>query len=64
VAGQTVYVGGYDGNFYALDIKTGHPKWQFAAGDRINSSALVNEGRLFFGSDDGCLYALNLEAGG
>ena len=32
VAGDIVYVGSYDGKFYALDAQTGAPRWKFATG--------------------------------
>jgi outer membrane protein assembly factor BamB len=32
VAGDIVYVGSYDGKFYALDAKTGETRWKFSTG--------------------------------
>ena len=32
VAGELVYVGSYDGKFYALDAKSGAARWKFATG--------------------------------
>ena len=32
IAGDTLYVGSYDGKFYALDRRTGAPRWKFATG--------------------------------
>lgn len=39
-------------------------EWIFEAKDAIKSSAAVVGGKVFFGSDDGCVYALNAETGG
>lgn len=51
----TVYFGGYDGNFYALDAKTGARKWVSFEADWIGSSpALAPElGLLFIGLEYG-----------
>lgn len=39
-------------------------KWRFATGDRIAGSAVMHDGVLFFGSDDGHVYALDAATGG
>jgi outer membrane protein assembly factor BamB len=38
-------------------------KWSFPTGDRIVSSAVLEGGTLYFGSDDGHVYALDAESG-
>jgi outer membrane protein assembly factor BamB len=38
-------------------------KWKFATGNRVVSSAVFHDGTIFFGSDDGNLYALNADTG-
>jgi outer membrane protein assembly factor BamB len=38
-------------------------KWQFPTGDRIVSSPAIHDGVLFFGSDDGHLYAVDAASG-
>jgi outer membrane protein assembly factor BamB len=38
-------------------------KWKFATGDRITSSPVWNEGVLYFGSDDGNVYAVDAATG-
>jgi len=38
-------------------------KWSFETGGAIASSPIVVDGRVFVGSDDGCLYCVNLEDG-
>jgi outer membrane protein assembly factor BamB len=39
-------------------------KWKFNTGDRIWSSPVVAGGVVYFGSDDGYLYAVDIETGG
>ncbi len=58
VSGGTVYVGGHDGNIYALDLKTGARKMSFETKGRVNSTPSVGEGLVVAGSMDGVLYAL------
>ena len=41
IAGGTVYVGSYDGTFYAYDAITGGVRWSHSAGGRIDGSATV-----------------------
>ena len=38
-------------------------KWRFATGDRVVSSPVWNDGLLFFGSDDGNVYAVDAATG-
>ena len=54
----TLYVGSFDGTFFAL-TPAGRVKWKFKAGREVHSSAAVGEdGTIYFGSRDGKLYAL------
>jgi outer membrane protein assembly factor BamB len=57
VAGTVVYVGGEDGNFYAVDSTTGEELWNYATGGMVTSSPAVDNGMVYVGSDDGKLYA-------
>lgn len=47
----------------AASRHAGRVKWSFPTGQRIVSSAVANEGLLFFGSDDGHVYALDAKTG-
>jgi len=40
-----------------------HVKWTFPTGDRVVSSPVMHGGMLFFGSDDGCVYAVDAATG-
>lgn len=58
-AGDTVYLGTVDGNFYAFDGRTGTLLFTFPTGGRIGGSAAIGaNGMVYFGSQDGALYAL------
>lgn len=60
----TVYVGGDDRRFYALDARTGTEKWHFETkGGGINSSPAVSDEGVFFMSADGSFYALDPASG-
>jgi outer membrane protein assembly factor BamB len=63
LAGQTLYVGDWAGNLYALNRSTGAEMWRYRAQKRVLSSPLVADGRLYFGSDDGAVYAINSGGG-
>lgn len=60
-AGGTVYYGGGNGVFYALDPGTGAVRFSFATGENaaIRSTAAVADGTVFFGDWNGTLYALD-----
>jgi len=61
VAGDTVYVGANDGTLSALDAESGKVRWKFPTGGEILSQPLVREGKVFFGSGDGGLYAVTVQ---
>ena len=46
----TVYVGSYDGRFYALDARSGRPRWVRTLGKKISGAATI-VGDLVFVSD-------------
>jgi outer membrane protein assembly factor BamB len=63
VLGDTIYFGSDDGNFYALDAKSGYMRWVFKSGAEINSIPYADKKQIYFGSKDGKLYALSRETG-
>ena len=52
-----------NGVFYALDAKSGKPRWQFEAGGPIQASPAIKGGLVLFGANDHNLYALNRHNG-
>jgi outer membrane protein assembly factor BamB len=69
VTANTVYVtilsGGNSGSgrIVALDSKTGAIRWKRSLPSASESSPLVDNGRVFFGSQNGTVYALNAKTG-
>lgn len=56
VAHSGVYSGPAPRQFHGV-------KWKFATGDRVVSSPVIQGGTLYFGSDDGNVYAVDAESG-
>ena len=52
-----------DHNVYAVDEHTGLLRWKFATHGRVSSSPAVVDGRVYLGSYDGNLYALDAASG-
>lgn len=76
IADGAVIVGSWDGRVYALDLANGHQRWVHktigdtldshqAGFDRraVQSSAAIDGGKVFVGSRDGGLYALDARTG-
>jgi outer membrane protein assembly factor BamB len=59
IVNDKVYIGGFDGNEYCLDLLNGNLISKFQTGGMILSSAVFDNDRLYVGSDDGCLYSLS-----
>jgi len=75
-ADGTVFVGGADGSLHAVDLATGESRWRYDTEGRslasaefgfdrrtIQSSPAVGDGRVFFGSRDGFVYAVDAQTG-
>ena len=62
IVGDLVVIGSYDSSLYALALTDGTPRWAFAAGGKVFSTAAVSAGRLYFGADNG-LHALEADTG-
>ncbi len=59
VADGVVYVGGYDGNMYALNAANGVKLWNYSTGRQgVYSGPAVVNGIVYFGCDDHNMYAL------
>jgi outer membrane protein assembly factor BamB len=59
VKGLNVYFGNAQGDFFAIDKKTGAMKWKYHTGEAIHSSAIGEGGKLFFADNKQTVYALN-----
>ncbi|MEW6747953.1 MAG: PQQ-binding-like beta-propeller repeat protein [Planctomycetota bacterium] len=64
VTESMVIIGGRDKRLRALDSATGKACWEFLCGARVDSSPVVVGERVFAGSSDGHLYALDARTGG
>ncbi len=60
---DTIYVGAYDNNLYALDVTNGNFRWKFATDGGIVSKPVVSEGLIMFGSEDSRFYAVSTRTG-
>jgi serine/threonine-protein kinase len=58
-----VYVGAFEGTFYALDLATGEVLWQQKTGGAIIGGAALADGTVYVGSSDNKLYAFDAASG-
>lgn len=59
IVGNKVYIGGFDGNEFCLDLATGKRISKFQTNGTVLSSAVFDGEHLYVGSDDGYLYSLS-----
>lgn len=72
----TAFIGSADGSLHAVDVSTGTARWRYDTEGRshvsadfgfdrrtLQSSPSVGEGRVYFGSRDGFVYAVDAETG-
>jgi len=60
VLGRTMFVPSMvSDSVTALDTETGAERWRFIAGGPVRFAPVAWEGKVYFVSDDGCLYCLN-----
>jgi outer membrane protein assembly factor BamB len=57
-----VYLGSFDKNLYAFNLKTGDVKWKFQAGP-FKGSAAVRNRKVYIGDEDGKFFCLQAENG-
>ena len=62
VVDETVFVGTWDGTYYALDADSGEIQWEFEITSQ-GTSPTVADGTLYIGSEGNRLYAINTETG-
>lgn len=63
VPSNTILVGSYDFNLYAIDHVTGTLKWKYPAGSIIKSSPVVYGNYVYFSSVDRYLYCVDVRNG-
>ncbi|WP_229220061.1 outer membrane protein assembly factor BamB family protein [Rugamonas fusca] len=63
VHGGVVYFGSSDQCVYALDARTGKPRWVYKTGGVVHSSPALAGANIVVGSWDGALYALDAASG-
>jgi outer membrane protein assembly factor BamB len=63
LAGDTLYVGSYDNNLYALDARTGRQRWKFATEGGICCRPAIWQNLVIFGSEDFNVYAVDVASG-
>jgi outer membrane protein assembly factor BamB len=54
-------IGNTNGSMYALDMQNGRDLWEFKTDGPIYADASIDEGKIFFGSDDNNFYCLSLD---
>ena len=65
VVGKTLLVGSSrNDRVTGLDTETGDELWRFYADGPVRLAPAVWQGKVFFASDDGCLYCLDISTGG
>jgi outer membrane protein assembly factor BamB len=64
VSGKTLLLGFNDSDkLAALDTETGNEKWHFYVDGPVRLPPVVWKDKVYFNSDDGCLYCLNIRDG-
>lgn len=63
IKGNNLYAGNAQGDFLALDKKSGLQKWAYHTGSAIHSSAIAWNGKIFFSDNKQTVYALNETTG-
>lgn len=62
-ADNRVFVGGMNGVFYALDLKTGKERWSFAADAPISATAAISGAVVVFQSNANSIYGVSAADG-
>ena len=63
MAGEYLFVGTGNGNFYSIDCGTGKIIWKLSLGARIESTACIDGNVAYLGNDLGAFYAINIRNG-
>jgi outer membrane protein assembly factor BamB/tRNA A-37 threonylcarbamoyl transferase component Bud32 len=60
---NTIFVGSYDNNLYAVNSKDGEFLWKYPTDGGIVSKPVVYDGNIYFGSEDRRLHVINARLG-
>ncbi len=52
-----------DDSLHCFDLVSGAAQWTFTSGGPIRVAPVLADGKAYFGSDDGCVYAVKIEDG-
>lgn len=63
ISGQSVYFGALDKKFHSFTLSGGYERWSVITDGWILSPALIEGGTLYFGSNDGYVYAVDESSG-
>lgn len=63
VSGSSVYAGALDNRMHAYALQGGYPRWDVLTGNWVLSTPLVKDGIVYFGSNDGFVYAVHESSG-
>lgn len=63
VANGLLYVGSYDNNLYALDLRTGRYRWRHTAEGGICGQAAIWQNLVIFGAEDFYVYGVDATTG-
>lgn len=64
VSGNRVYFGSSsDDQVHCLDAASGRQVWTFHTEGPVRLAPSIQDGRIYFGSDDGCVYCLKSDSG-
>ncbi len=61
--GTNIFIGTAKGTFYAVDRKSGTVKWTFTTGSAIHSTAMYEQGKLYFTDNTQTLYCISAAEG-
>lgn len=62
-SGNTIFVGSYDNNLYAIKSSSGEFLWKYPTDGGIVSKPVVYDGNIYFGSEDRRLHVINARLG-
>ncbi len=63
IAGDYLFTGSGDGNFYFVDCHNGKVAWKIFLGARIESTGCIDGDIAYLGNDIGTFYAINIKHG-